>query len=160
AQRQGFFDFSITQQYAALHVNRDHLARSQSAVFYDFVWLAMDNASLRGDDEHALRCQRIASGAQSIAIKRGPDEATVAKDERGGTIPGFDLARVILAPCLLSVVQLRILLPCRRYQHLHAMQQVASRMCQQFKRVIKLSRIAAGWLDDRQEIFDLIIPQR
>ena len=67
---------------------------------------------------------------------------------------------MVFTPCALLAIQRRILLPGRRDQHLHTLQQVTPGRCQQFQHIIELRGIASSFLHDRQEIAEFTYPKR
>src|SRR6266571_34269 len=97
-------------------------------------------------------------GAQPIAIQRSSNDASIAERKGRWTIPWFYQTSMVFAPGTLCTLQRGIVLPGRGNEHLHAVQQVATRTCQQFKYVVQFGRIAPSLLDDRKKITKIVVP--
>src|SRR5690348_10573976 len=117
------------------------------------------DARFRGNNQETVRGQHIACGTEPIAIQSRTNDTPIAESESCWTIPRFDKTCMILAPCSLSCIQFGIFFPGGRYQHLHTVQQVTSRVAKQLQCIVELSRIATTWLYNGQEVLYSLSPQ-
>ena len=102
----------------------------------------------------------VARGTQAVAVEHGADLAPVGKCDRSRSVPRLHHAGMELVEGALGVAHRFVVLPRLGDHHHDRVRQRAPGPDQQFQGVVEHRGVAAGGLDDRQQLLDVVAEQR
>ena len=153
------FDLVVADDAACYSIDDQHPARPQTVFFDNGRRIQIDDADLGGQNDRIILSNVIAGRPQAVAVQSGADSASVGKGHGGRSVPGFDQRIMVFKKSFQIRIDMRIFAPWFGNHHHYSMRQAASRHDKKFQTVIEHSRIRAGFVDDRHDIFDLAAPE-
>ncbi len=155
----GAFDFVVAQKFAVDGVDEDHLAGGESA-FFDggFVW-HLAGAGFGGHDEEAVGAEFVTGGAEAVAVEAGANMEAVGEDERGGTVPRFIEAGMVVVKVTDFLRHVFFVFPSGGDEHEHGVNDAAPGHGEDFCGVVEAGGVTAAILDDGAQVFDVFAPE-
>ena len=126
ARGQTLFDFFVGNDAACDGIHQKHLARLQSALFFDLLGSDIEHACFGSHDDQSIVRHDIPAGTKAVAIEGCPDHTTVGERNGCRTVPGFHHAGVVFVESALLRLHVRVAGPGLGNQHRHYMRQAAS----------------------------------
>ena len=93
--RERLLDLGVAVEPAGVEIERDHLAGAEPALFDDLGLADRDHSGFGADDQQPVGGDRVAHGAQAVAIHRAQHPAPVGGGDRRRTVPGLHDAAAI-----------------------------------------------------------------
>ncbi len=115
----------------------------------------LEHADLGGHDDQVILGDIIAGGTQTVAIEDSTDLGAVGKRDRGGTVPRFHQATVILVERPFLVAHRLVVFPRFRDHHHHRVRQGSPGQHQELETVVEHGRVAAQLVDNRGDFLDI-----
>ncbi len=78
---------------SGIGIGDDHFARAEPGTFGDARLFEIDESGFGADHEQTIVSQRVAHGAQAVAVELCADVLAVGKNQCRRTIPRFTLLR-------------------------------------------------------------------
>ena len=151
--------FSIGYQPVVHQVAVNHLPGTEAAFAGYFFRGNVRHARFRSQNENIIRGQRIARGAQAVAVQHGASIDAIGKNDGGRTVPGLHHGGVVFKETAHIRPQMVIDAPGLRHEHKHDMAQVPSGGGQQLNHVVQAGGIALAGGNKRQQLLQ-VIPQQ
>ena len=149
-------DLLVADDPAFLRINQKHPARLQPA-FEDHVFRRnTQHTRLRGKHQGIVFGNVVARGPEAVAVEHAADDGAVGKGHRGRPVPRLhQTAMVLVKGSLLSAHGLVVFPRLGNHHHHHVCQRAPTQR-QQFERIVELGRIRAVFVDDGEELADVI----
>ena len=145
---------------AALQIAPDHLAGADASLLDDVGRGDVEDAGLRGEDEEVVARERVARGAQAVAVEGGADVHAVGEAHGGGPVPGFHELRMIVEEAAHVAPEVVVGAPGLRHEHEHRMGQAAPAGREQFEHVVEAGGVALRLVDERQQLGEVLAEER
>ena len=139
-----------------LEADEEHAPRTQAALHEHALVLHRQHARLRGHDHEVVLRHQVARGAQAVAVEHGPDGAPVREGHGGGAVPRFHEQAVVLVERLPFGAHGLVPAPRLGDEHHHGVLDGAARQRQQFEGAVEAGGVAAGLVDDGQDLVDVV----
>ena len=120
------------QKAALLHVDGDHLARSQLAALDDRPGIDRDHPRLRSGYDEAVAGAQVPQGPQAVAVEGRAYPPPVGKGDGGRAVPRFHEGGVVPVEGPHGGILPAHALPRFRHEHHHGMPHVAPGQGEQF----------------------------
>lgn len=151
--------FRIGHQTVVHQVTVDHLSGAQAALAGHFFRGNVRYARFRGQDENIVRGQRVAGGAQAVAVQHGARVDAVGEDDGGRAVPRLHQGGMVFKEAAHVRPQMVVDAPGLRHEHEHGVAQVAPGGGEQFHHVVQAGGIALSGRNEGQELLQ-VIPQQ
>ncbi len=158
--RERVLQLVVADDAARDRVDEQHAAGLEPVVDEHLAGIEVEHAGLRGEHEQPVAGQRVARGAQAVAVERGADLAAVRERDRGGAVPRLEQRGVELVERADVVRHLGVVRPGRRDQHRQRVRGRAARHHEQLERGIERSRVGPALVDDREQLREVVAEQR
>ena len=88
-------DLGVKKHPLGFKIDINHLARAKPALCPDIRGGNIEHARLRGQHDKIVFCNRVAGGAQAVAVKHGANGFAIGKGQGGRAVPRLHQTGVI-----------------------------------------------------------------
>ena len=150
----------VAQHPPLLQIDRQHLARTEAALFDDAAFLQFHHAGFRAHHHVAIAGDAVAGGPQAIAIEGGPHHAAIAEHQQGRAIPGFLQTSIVFVKVFdrRESIELRLVAEGLRHQGEQAVGDRPAAAHHQFEGGIEVGGIAEGGIHQGPQVGGGIAP--
>jgi hypothetical protein len=150
---EGILDLRVVEQLLLLHVDGDHLARAQRALFDDGGLVHGNHPRLGARDHQTIARHDVAHRAQPVPVEPGADPAAIGHRQRRGSVPRLHHRVAVGIHVHPRLRQLRGgVRPCLGHQHRLGHRRVAARAHQDLEHRVKRGAVRRPARDDRFDV--------
>jgi hypothetical protein len=151
ARRDALLDLGVRDDAALGRVDDEHRSGLKTPAARYALRRQVEDARLGSCDHESVRRQGPAPGAQAVAVEGRDDLGAVRREDRGGSVPGLHLARVVVVERAHVRVEARLLLVRLGDHHHEHVRQAAAGQLQHLEHLVERGRVALGVGADRKE---------
>ncbi len=149
----------VADDAALFQIDEQHAARLETALTLDALRRNVQHADFGRHDDQAVLGDVVARRPQTVAVQRGTNANAVGEGHRRRTVPRLHQRRVEFVERFLFRRHGGIAAPRLGDHHHHGMRQRPAGQHQQLQHVVEHRRIAAGLVDNRQQLFHVVPEQ-
>ncbi len=149
-------DLGVVDDATLLGVDQEHAARLEAALVGDVGGIHIQHADLGAHDHAVVLGDVITRRTQAVAVEHRADANAVREGDRGGAVPRFDLGGRKLIVVALLVGHVFVILPGLGDHHHDRFLEGAAAEDEEFQAVVEHRRVAAAFIDDRQQLLQVV----
>ncbi len=160
AAGQRGFELLVRNEAALVEIDQQHLAGLQPPFGDDVPLRDRQHAHLGSHDDAVVAREKIAGGAQAVAVERGADLPAVGERDGGGTVPWLHQRGIVFVEGAPLLIHQRVAGPGLRNHHHHGVRKPVAALHQKFERIVEAGGVGLALVGDRPQLVDVLAVQR
>ena len=144
------FDLVVPHDASLRRVHKKHLAGHETALEQHVLRRNVEHARLGGKNQAVVARERVASGAQAVAVEHGAHAHAVGERDCGRAVPRLHEARLVGVEVMAAGAERVVVVPGFRHEHAHGARQAAPVHVQELRHVVQDCRVGTFAVDDGQ----------
>ena len=148
----GLFQFVIIDDTTFDRINQKHFARTQTIFCHNFSRVYIQYANLRCKDQIIVICDVITGWTQTVTVKNGSHDITIAEHDRCRAIPRFHHSCIILIEVFFLLTHQVVVCPRLRNSDHNCQWKLHTTHNKELQCIIQHCGIGTGFIDYRKHL--------